>query len=60
MIHPLRIGILVGCNLILDGLAAKNSEKLDRKKSIADLLKLVEMEDFFSISDPRRRSPAGR
>jgi hypothetical protein len=39
MIHPLRIGILVGCNLILDGLAAKNSEKLDWKKSIADLLK---------------------
>jgi hypothetical protein len=33
---------------ILDGLAAKNSEKLDWKKSIVDLLKLVEMDSSLS------------
>jgi 3-oxoacyl-ACP reductase-like protein len=33
---------------ILDGLAAKNSEKLDWKKSIVDLLKLVGMDSSLS------------
>ena len=33
---------------ILDGLAAKNSEKLDWKKSIVDLLKLVDMDSSLS------------
>jgi uncharacterized protein DUF3597 len=33
---------------ILDGLAAKNSEKLDWKKSIVDLLKLVNMDSSLS------------
>jgi 3-oxoacyl-ACP reductase-like protein len=32
----------------LDGLAAKNSEKLDWKKSIVDLLKLVDMDSSLS------------
>ncbi len=32
---------------ILDGLAAKNSEKLDWKKSIVDLMKLVGMDSSF-------------
>jgi 3-oxoacyl-ACP reductase-like protein len=35
-------------NTILDGLAAKNSEKLDWKKSIVDLLKLVDMDSSLS------------
>ena len=34
----------VDATAILDGLAAKNPEKLDWKKSIVDLLKLVEMD----------------
>ena len=34
----------VDVTAILDGLAAKNSEKLDWKKSIVDLLKLVGMD----------------
>jgi hypothetical protein len=33
---------------ILDGLAAKNPEKLDWKKSIVDLLKLVDMDSSLS------------
>ena len=33
---------------ILDGLAAKNSEKLDWKKSIVDLMKLVGMDSSFT------------
>jgi hypothetical protein len=33
---------------ILDDLAAKNSEKLDWKKSIVDLLKLVDMDSSLS------------
>lgn len=33
---------------ILDGLAAKNPEKLDWRKSIVDLLKLVDMDSSFS------------
>jgi Domain of unknown function (DUF3597) len=33
---------------ILDGLAAKNSEKLDWKKSIVDLLKLLDMDSSIS------------
>jgi 3-oxoacyl-ACP reductase-like protein len=32
---------------ILDGLAAKNAEKLDWKKSIVDLMKLVGMDSSF-------------
>jgi Domain of unknown function (DUF3597) len=32
---------------ILDGLAAKNTEKLDWKKSIVDLMKLVGMDSSF-------------
>ena len=34
---------------ILDGLAAKNSEKLDWKRSIVDLMKLVGMDSSMSI-----------
>jgi uncharacterized protein DUF3597 len=34
----------VDVTAILDGLAAKNSEKLDWKKSIVDLLKLLDMD----------------
>jgi Domain of unknown function (DUF3597) len=34
----------VDVSAILDGLAAKNPEKLDWKKSIVDLLKLIEMD----------------
>ena len=33
---------------ILDGLAAKNSEKLDWKKSIVDMLKLLDMDSSLS------------
>ena len=33
---------------ILDGLAAKNSEKLDWKRSIVDLMKLVGMDSSLS------------
>jgi Domain of unknown function (DUF3597) len=33
--------------VILDGLAAKNPEKLDWKKSIVDLMKLVGMDSSF-------------
>ena len=33
---------------ILDGLAAKNPEQLDWKKSIVDLMKLVRMDSSFS------------
>ena len=33
--------------MILDGLAAKNPEKLDWKKSIVDLMKLVGMDSSF-------------
>lgn len=38
----------VDVSAILDGLAAKNSEKLDWKKSIVDLLKLVGMDSSLS------------
>lgn len=37
----------VDVTAILDGLAAKNSEKLDWKKSIVDLMKLVGMDSSF-------------
>ena len=37
-------GKLESLNEFLDGLAAKNSEKLDWKKSIVDLLKLLDMD----------------
>jgi hypothetical protein len=39
---------IVDVTAILDGLAAKNSEKLDWKKSIVDLLKLVDMDSSLS------------
>ena len=39
---------LVDVTAILQGLAAKNSEKLDWKKSIVDLMKLVGMDSSFS------------
>ena len=38
---------VVDVAVILDGLAAKNSEKLDWKKSIVDLMKLVDMDSSF-------------
>jgi hypothetical protein len=38
----------VDVSAILDGLAAKNPEKLDWKKSIVDLLKLVSMDSSLS------------
>jgi hypothetical protein len=38
----------VDVSAILDDLAAKNSEKLDWKKSIVDLLKLVDMDSSLS------------
>jgi Domain of unknown function (DUF3597) len=34
--------------VLLDGLAAKNSEKLDWRKSIVDLMKLVEMDSSLT------------
>jgi Domain of unknown function (DUF3597) len=34
--------------IILDGLAAKNAEKLDWKRSIVDLMKLVGMDSSLS------------
>jgi Domain of unknown function (DUF3597) len=39
---------IVDVTAILDGLAAKNSEKLDWRKSIVDLMKLVEMDSSLS------------
>jgi uncharacterized protein DUF3597 len=41
---PARV---VDVTAILDGLAAKNPEKLDWKKSIVDLMKLVGMDSSF-------------
>jgi hypothetical protein len=38
----------VDVTAILDGLAAKNPEKLDWKKSIVDLMKLVGMDSSFA------------
>lgn len=38
---------VIDVTAILDGLAAKNSEKLDWKKSIVDLMKLVGMDSSF-------------
>ena len=38
---------IVDVAVILDGLAAKNSEDLDWKKSIVDLMKLVGMDSSF-------------
>jgi 3-oxoacyl-ACP reductase-like protein len=38
---------VVDVTAILDGLAAKNPEKLDWKKSIVDLMKLVGMDSSF-------------
>jgi 3-oxoacyl-ACP reductase-like protein len=39
---------VVDVTAILDGLAAKNPEKLDWKKSIVDLLKLIDMDSSLS------------
>jgi hypothetical protein len=39
---------IVDVTAILDGLAAKNQEKLDWRKSIVDLMKLVEMDSSLS------------
>jgi hypothetical protein len=39
---------IVDVTAILDGLAAKNPEKLDWRKSIVDLMKLVEMDSSLS------------
>jgi hypothetical protein len=38
----------VDVTAILDGLASKNPEKLDWRKSIVDLMKLVDMDSSFS------------
>jgi 3-oxoacyl-ACP reductase-like protein len=38
---------VVDVAIILDGLAAKNTEKLDWKRSIVDLMKLVGMDSSF-------------
>ena len=38
---------VVDVAIILDGLAAKNAEKLDWKRSIVDLMKLVGMDSSF-------------
>ncbi len=40
--------VAVDVTAILDGLAAKSSEKLDWKKSIVDLMKLVGMDSSFA------------
>jgi hypothetical protein len=39
---------VVDVTVLLDGLAAKNSEKLDWRKSIVDLMKLVEMDSSLT------------
>lgn len=46
--QPAAVASPVDVAAILDGLAAKNSEKLDWKKSIVDLLKLVGMDSSLS------------
>ena len=40
--------VVVDVTAILDGLAAKNAEKLDWKKSIVDLMKLVGMDSSLT------------
>jgi hypothetical protein len=40
--------LVVDVTAILDGLASKNPEKLDWRKSIVDLMKLVDMDSSFS------------
>lgn len=44
---PVASAKVVDVAVILDGLAAKNPEKLDWKKSIVDLMKLVGMDSSF-------------
>jgi 3-oxoacyl-ACP reductase-like protein len=44
---PAALAKAVDVAAILDGLAAKNPEKLDWKKSIVDLMKLVGMDSSF-------------
>ena len=46
--QPVAAASPVNVAAILNGLAAKNSEKLDWKKSIVDLLKLVGMDSSLS------------
>ena len=46
-VAPAAPAKVVDVAVILDGLAAKNSEKLDWKKSIVDLMKLVGMDSSF-------------
>ena len=45
---PAPVPCTVDVTAILDGLAAKNSEKLDWKKSIVDLMKLVGMDSSLA------------
>jgi Domain of unknown function (DUF3597) len=40
---------------VLDGLAAKNSEKLDWRKSIVDLMKLVDMDSSLASRKERAK-----
>jgi hypothetical protein len=39
---------IIDVTAVLDGLAAKNSEKLDWRKSIVDLMKLVDMDSSLA------------
>lgn len=45
---PAAAPAAVDVEAILDGLAAKNSEKLDWKKSIVDLMKLINMDSSLA------------
>ena len=47
-VAPAAAPVAVDVTAILDGLAAKNREKLDWKKSIVDLMKLVGMDSSFA------------
>ena len=44
---PAAPAVAVDVNAVLNDMAAKNSEKLDWKKSIVDLMKLVGMDSSF-------------
>jgi hypothetical protein len=45
---------------ILDGMAAKNPEKLDWKRSIVDLMKLVGMDNSFGAQTTGDRTALHR
>ena len=47
-VAPAAAPVAVDVTAILDGLAAKNHEKLDWKKSIVDLMKLVGMDSSLA------------